>query len=64
MTQDTSHLLPAGTEVRTIYGQQATLVTEWCVWEASVTVRTASGYTERYHPTKVYRDGKPLDYRP
>lgn len=62
-TTDT-YKVPAGTPVRTIFGENATLVTDWFNWEASVTVRTAFGVTERYHPTKVYLVGKPLDYRP
>ena len=57
-------MIAAGTKVRTIYGKSAELVLDWYDWEASVTVRTEDGYTERYHPTKVFIDGKPLDYRP
>jgi hypothetical protein len=55
----------AGTKVRTIYGELAELVLDWFDWDCTVTVRTLSGHTERYHPTKVYTlDGQPLPYRP
>lgn len=63
MTNET-YSLPAGTKVRTIYGAEATLLVEWFVWECSVTVTTASGHTERYHPTKVFRSGESLPYQP
>lgn len=56
--------ITAGTKVRTIYGETAELVTDWFNWECSVTVRTASGRTERYHPTKVFIGGSSLPYRP
>ena len=59
-----TYKLPAGTKVRTIFGESATLVADWYAWEASVTVRTAFGVRETYHPTKVYLTGKALDYQP
>ena len=63
-TNEATWTIKAGTEVRTIYGETATILVDWFNWECSVTVLTTSGRTERYHPTKVFRNHKPLPYLP
>jgi hypothetical protein len=55
--------ITAGTKVRTVYGEDAVLVTDWFDWEASVTVRTSYGETQRFHPAKIYIDGAALPYK-